>query len=255
MFLSLIYTKCHRLSLAKTVGTPLTCTSMSPKRKKWKKKKFEKGHKFYHKAGTVLWSLSRNPSKTTLFLYSWEFKSISPLIFIVAASSFFMALNRGTKYNHADVHKIAHNRPQMNIIIKVTTIIDMPTTGSNLLTTIALSSWLVFLGTTRDFDDNWFARLWRAGTGIETECFNVAAAALPALESVVLARGGGLGLVTTSGEPGWFEDPFLMASILRRNDNRFRHVASFEVSAWRRSSDFRFSRVLFCSGPCVVRIS
>lgn len=224
-----------------------------PKKEKNGKKKWKRTQ-IYHKAGTVLWSLSRNPSKTTLFLYSWEFKSRSPLIFIVAASSFLMALNRGTKYNHADVHKIAHNRPQMNIIIKVTTIIDMPTTGSNLLTTIALSSWPVFLGRTRDFDDNWFARLWRAGTGIETECFNVAAA-LPALESVVLAGGGRLGLVTTSGEPGWFEDPFLMASILRRNDNRFRHVASFEVSAWRRSSDFRFSRVLFCSGPCVVRIS
>lgn len=217
------------------------------------KKEKIKRTQIYHKAGTALWSLSRNPSKTTLFLYSREFKSRSPLIFVIAASSFLRALSRGTKYNHADVHKIAHNRPHTNIIIKVTTIIDMPTTGSNLLTTIASSSLLVFLGTTRYFNDNWFARLSRVGTGIETECFNVAAA-LPVLESVVLAGGGGLGLMTTSGELGWFEDPVLMASIFRRNDNRFRRAAFFEVSAWWWSSDFRFSRVLFCSVPCVVRI-
>lgn len=86
----------------------------------------------FHKV--ILFFLWSKPSSTTFFLYSLEFKYESFKFWVLSTPPpppllplpFALVRKRGQKYNHADVQRIAHNRPQTNIIIKVIMIIDIP---------------------------------------------------------------------------------------------------------------------------------
>lgn len=76
----------------------------------------------------VLWSLWSSPCcSTTFFLFNSGFKLSVPNFELVW---FGTRRKNGMQYSHADMHKIAHNRPQIDIMINIATIIATPIDGS-----------------------------------------------------------------------------------------------------------------------------
>lgn len=183
---------------------------------------------FFHNYELILWlSLSRKPSKTTFFLHSLDPKSKSLALPRAPPSETTAELSRGTKYNHADVHRMAQSLPHITIITSVTITTDIPTTGSNRLAKAgSVRQRSGFVGATcglSRFGPAANESEWR----IVRPCFNLA----------------------WTGEPGWLE-PAFMDSIFRLNDKRFCIVPVSSLEECKLGLEFfRFSRFMFLAEP------
>ena len=134
---------------------------------------------------------------------------------------------------------MAQNRPQSNIINKVTIIIDKPTsTGSSCCCFFFFFVWAIINNAS-------FCRVFMDGSVALLSFLHVGSIPV-GLMSLDLGLNSvlGLNLLGSGGEPGWWVDPVLIASIFRQKDDRFLCVSSLDASTWTCSN---FELMLFCS--------
>ena len=142
---------------------------------------------------------------------------------------------------------MAQNRPQSNIINKVTIIIDKPTsTGSNCCFFFFFFFWAIINNAS-------FCRVFLDGDVALLSFLHVGPTPVGLMS---LDLGLNSELLGSGGESGWWVDPVLIASIFRQKDDRFLCLSSLDAST-RTCSNFEL--MLFCSeilllGSCLFWI-